>query len=218
MRTFSRAATVLTGILLTSPISFAQNPAPPANTWSQADGMRIVKEVRQKLAGLNDYDVFDYLRFAIRGRTIVLEGFASRPILKSDAESAIKNIPGIDAVSNEIKVLPTSFNDDRVRSDVYRSIYSQPSLRRYSGAPLGFGRLPSGPFAAGGITNDPPLGYHAIHIIVDNGNVTLKGVVDSEADAAIANIQANSTSGVFSVDNDLIVQGSKEHQKKKGSR
>ena len=40
--------------------------------------------------------------------------------------------------------------------------------------------------AAGGITNDPPIGYHAIHIIVENGNVTLTGVVDSDMDLAIA--------------------------------
>lgn len=31
--------------------------------------------------------------------------------------------------------------------------------------------------AAGGITQDAPIGYHAIHIIVDNGNVILSGVI-----------------------------------------
>ena len=51
--------------------------------------------------------------------------------------------------------------------------------------------------SAGGITNDPPIGYHAIHIIVKNGNVTLTGVVDSEADLAMAGMRANSVSGVF---------------------
>jgi len=56
-----------------------------------------------------------------------------------------------------------------------------------------------------GITNDPPIGYHAIHIIVKNGNVTLKGVVDNSADLAIAEMQANTTPGVFSVVNDLYV-------------
>ena len=60
---------------------------------------------------------------------------------------------------------------------------------------------------AGGITNDPPRGFHAIHIIVKNGNVTLYGVVNNAMDEAIAGIQANSAPGVFSVDNDLIVQG-----------
>jgi hyperosmotically inducible periplasmic protein len=60
---------------------------------------------------------------------------------------------------------------------------------------------------AGGITNDPPRGFHAIHIIVKNGNVTLYGVVNNASDEAVAGMMANSTPGVFSVDNDLIVQG-----------
>jgi hyperosmotically inducible periplasmic protein len=65
---------------------------------------------------------------------------------------------------------------------------------------------------AGGITNDPPRGFHAIHIIVKNGNVALYGVVNNESDAAIANIQANSTPGVFSVDNDLDVPGARKSE------
>ena len=61
---------------------------------------------------------------------------------------------------------------------------------------------------AGGITNDPPIGFHAIHIIVKNGNVTLYGVVNNAMDSAIAGMQANSAPGAFSVNNELIVQGS----------
>ena len=68
--------------------------------------------------------------------------------------------------------------------------------------------------AAGGITQDPPLGYHAIHIIVDNGHVILTGVVDSESDSDVAAIQANSTPGVFSVENDLYIAGGGSAKKK----
>jgi hyperosmotically inducible protein len=59
---------------------------------------------------------------------------------------------------------------------------------------------------AGGITQDPPQSYHAIHI-VNNSNVIFMGAVNSESDATVANMQANSTPGVFSVDNDLVVAG-----------
>jgi osmotically-inducible protein OsmY len=60
---------------------------------------------------------------------------------------------------------------------------------------------------AGGITQNPPIGYHAIHIIVNNGHVALYGVVNNTMDSNIAYIQANGTPGVFSVDNDLVVPG-----------
>lgn len=177
------------------------------DTWSPQLSANIVKEVRNKLLSLPDYSVFDSLRFAIKGKTIILEGYASRPVLKSDAANAVKGIEGVESVDNQIKVLPPSPNDDRIRVQVYRRIYSQPALRKYTSAPPGFGREPSVALAAGGITQDPPLGYHAIHIIVDNGNVILTGVVDSQSDADIASIQANSTPGVFSVDNDLHIAG-----------
>jgi hyperosmotically inducible periplasmic protein len=45
----------------------------------------------------------------------------------------------------------------------------------------------------------------SIHIIVKNGHVTLKGVVDSQADSDLANIRVKGVPGVFSVKNELTV-------------
>jgi len=183
------------------------NQASNPNTFTQEEGGRVVQEVRHKLLTLSDYDVFDSLGFGIRGRTIILTGFASRPELKSEAGRSIKEVKGIEGVDNQIKVLPYSPNDDRVRIEVYQRVYGAPQLRKYTSAPVGFGRQPSIALAAGGITQDPPLGYHAIHIIVDNGHVTLTGVVDSKSDADVATLQANSAPGAFSVTNDIQVAG-----------
>jgi hyperosmotically inducible protein len=208
-----RALSVLAAALIVSlaaPAAMAQNPAP---TWSQEDGMRIVQQVQKKLGSLTNYGVFDWITFGFHGKTLVLKGYASRPILKSDAGNAVKGIPGIDSVDNQIQVLPLSPNDDRIRAAVYNRIYTQPALRKYNANQGSLARAlgPGGrsvALMAGGITNDPPIGYHAIHIIVNNGNVTLYGVVNNEMDSAIAGIQANQAPGAFSVDNDLIVQGS----------
>ena len=174
-------------------------------TWSEPDMRRIVKAVRSKILGLSDYDVFDYITFALQGHTVVLNGYASRPILKSEAENVVKGIKGVESVQNDIKVLPFSQIDDHIRWQTYRRIYSEPSLRQYTNSPVGFGRAPSVALAAGGITNDPPQGYHSIHIIVNNGHVILEGVVDSQSDADIADIAANSVPGVFSVQDSLQV-------------
>jgi hyperosmotically inducible protein len=207
-RTLPLLAAVLVFSLVV-PTAIAQSPSP---TWSQEDGLRIVKEVQKRLGGLTNYGVFDWITFGVHGKTIVLKGFASRPTLKSSAANVLKNIPGVESVDNQIEVLPNSPNDDRIRASVYNRIYTQPSLRKYN-ANQGTVAQAMGPggrsvaMMAGGITNDPPRGFHAIHIIVKNGNVTLYGVVNNAMDEAIAGIQANSAPGVFSVDNDLIVQG-----------
>ena len=198
----------------------AQTPAPEATTgWSQPDTLRIVKEVQKRLGNLSNYGVFDWITFGLHDKTVILRGYASRPILKSEAENVIKKIPGVESVDNQIEVLPYSMMDDRIRGAVYNRIYTQPALRRYNANQgtnwQAIGPGPSVARMAGGITADPPRGFNAIHIIVKNGHVALYGVVDSESDAAIADIQAKSTPGVFSVDNYLIVPQKAPKQEKK---
>ena len=180
-----------------------QSQSQNTNGYSEQDVLRIAKEVRKAILSLPDYGVFDYIHFAIKGKTVILEGEASRPTLKSGAEKVVKNIEGVENVQNDIDVLPNSPNDDRIRAAVYRRIYSQPSLQKYTSnrGP----RFLSLTRRTMGITYDPPIGYNAIHIIVKNGNVTLVGIVDNETDFALAGMEANQTPGVFSVENDLQV-------------
>lgn len=205
-----------TAVLCAGQVVAAQQKAAPApqqqmeynqKTWAPEDAQRIVQQVRHELLSLTNYGVFDSLSFSIQGKSIVLRGYASRPTLKSDAERAVKKIQGVASVVNQIKVLPNSPFDDQIRVGVYTRIYTQPALRKYTGSPVGFGMFPSVARRAGGITQDPPQGYHAIHIIVNNGHVILTGVVNNESDASIAAMQANSTPGTFSVDNDLMWPG-----------
>jgi hyperosmotically inducible periplasmic protein len=199
---------------LAAPRVIAQNPSP---TWSQDDTLRIAKEVQKRLGSLTNYGVFDWITFGFHGKTVVLKGFASRPTLKSSAANVLKGISGVESVDNQIEVLPNSPNDDRIRAAVYNRIYTQMSLRKYN-ANQGSVAQAMGPggrsvaLMAGGITNDPPRGFHAIHIIVKNGNVALYGVVNNESDVAIAGMQANSAPGVFSVDNDLVVPGASKSE------
>jgi osmotically-inducible protein OsmY len=213
-------AAALLSLNLSAPTPMLAQAVQQAAPMSQEDGMRIVTEVRKRLAGLSNYAVFDWITFGFKGRTLVLNGFASRPTLKDDAGRAVKSIPGITAVDNEIKVLPLSPNDDRIRAAVYNRIYTQPALRKYNAnqgslaQALGPGGRSFG-MMAGGITNNPPLGYHAIHIIVNNGNVTLYGVVLNKSDSDIAFMQANSAPGAFAVNNDLVVQGQNPSQEPK---
>ena len=142
-----------------------------------------MKEVRHELAMLPYFSVFDNLAYRVDGDTVTLLGQVVHPTLKSDAEAAIKNIEGVAKVNNQIEVLPPSPEDDRLRIALYRAVYGSPQLQKYA------------------IENVPP-----IHIIVKNGHVTLEGVVDNEADKNVANIQANSVPGVFSVTNNLRVE------------
>jgi hyperosmotically inducible protein len=197
------------GLVAQIPPALAQQPAAPSDAQQQAI-VKLAEAVRKQIVSNTQYGVFDFIHFAIKGGdTVILRGQASRPTLKSSLESTIKRIPGVKSVENEIEVLPLSPNDDRIRAAVYRSIYGYGPLQRYTSNRGPSARIGNNSVArqAGGITADPPFGWHAIHIIVKNGNVTLAGVVDSDSDFAMAGMRANMVSGVFSVDNDLQVAG-----------
>lgn len=202
----------LVGVMFTAPVIRGQDQK-QGGRWSQDDTSRIVSEVQKQIGSLPDYSVFDWITFGIQGKTLILKGYASRPILKQEVGRVVKGIEGVETVDNQIKVLPLSSNDDRIRVSVYNLIYSSPSLSKYNanqGGIRGGGTLTR---MAGGITVDPPIGFHAIHIIVEKGHVTLYGAVLNSSDVTMATMRANSAPGAFSVNNELVVEGSVENVK-----
>ena len=147
----------------------------------------LARQVRHELVMLPYHGVFDSLGFKVDGSKVTLLGQVHRPSLKKSAERVVKRLEGVESVDNQIEILPTSSNDDRIRGGVYRSIYYHPAFTRYA------------------VRAVPP-----IHIIVKNGDVKLVGVVATEGDKNIAGLQANGVSGVFSVMNELTVENPRE--------
>ena len=148
---------------------------------------RLVQEIRHELVTLPYYDVFDWLEGAVTpDGTVVLRGQVVRPSTKSDAGKRVSAIEGVERVDNQIEVLPVSPGDDRLRLAIYRAIFNWNSpLFRYATRSV------------------PP-----IHIIVNRGRATLKGVVANEGDRNIAYIRARGVPGLFGVTNELEVENS----------
>lgn len=161
--------------------SFA-DPLPSRNTAAEPSktSKNLEERVRTELAKLPYYGVFDYLAFQIDGDRVRLVGEASWPALKTDAERAARSVEGVEGVINDIKILPVSPNDDRIRLATYWAVYGNAALAPYR------------------LNPQPP-----IRIIVENGSVILKGVVRSEIDRRVAHAQANGVPGAFSVTNNL---------------
>lgn len=182
--------------------SLRANVAPVARNVRQAQGQRVglssmmtnrplnavAREVRHELLSeLPYYTVFDWIEFEVLpDNTVVLRGeVTSPPDTKSRAVAVAKDVTGVSRVVDEIRILPVSPTDERLRRELYNAIYGFNSpLFRY-----GIGSR------------------QAIHIIVDGGRVALKGVVDTQADKDQAFIRARGVPGVFSVSNELTVKG-----------
>ena len=179
-------SSVLIGLLLVSGASAAKRDKNHIDAFmpGPVNENELSPEVRHQLITLPYYGVFDDLAFRLDGSTVTLLGAVTQPVLKSDAENAVKRIKGISLVINNIEVLPLSPMDNQIRAAVYRAIYGDPALSdRY-----GFRAVPS------------------IHILVKNGNVVLEGVVANGSDKNIAGLRANGVPGVFSVTNDLVAE------------
>jgi hyperosmotically inducible protein len=120
----------------------------------------------------------------VRDGEVDLTGQVNQPFKKADMGRLAQSVPGVRGVTNELKVLPASFFDDRIRLQVARAIYRDPVLSRY------------------GIQAIPP-----IHVIVDNGHVTLEGVVNNEMEKNVAGIRAGQSGLSFGqVTNNLRVE------------
>ncbi len=147
-------------------------------------------ELRDKLADKLAYDrigygiTFNALTLKVENGVATVGGDVRDYASRDSALAVVENTPGVKDVVDEINVLPTSQFDDDLRIRVARAVYGAPALNRYA--------------------LDP---QKPIRIIVDNGNVTLYGVVSSQLDKQVAETQARSVSGVFNVKNELVVPG-----------
>lgn len=144
----------------------------------------IAKQVRHVVLTYPYYSLWDQVGLFVHDGQVELNGAVTQPIKKRDLGRLVSAIPGVAGVTNEIKVLPDTPMDIRLRQQVARAIFTAPPLTRY-----GAGSLP------------------AIHIIVENGHVTLSGVVASDGDKNLAGIKARGAGLSFgAVVNNLEVE------------
>lgn len=153
--------------------------------------------LRDRLAEKLIYDrvgygttAFNSFTIGVQNGVVTLGGTAYGPTDKDSALSLVANYPGVKDVVDNIEVAPVSPMDDRIRLAEARAIYGAPQLNKYAIDPA-----------------------KPIRITVVNGNVTLSGVVDNQADRDVANIRANGVPGVFKVINNLQVAGASEKEK-----
>lgn len=141
---------------------------------------QIVKKLQYDRVGYGN--AFNAISVNVQNGVVTLGGNALGPVAADSAVSLASNFPRVRDVINNIQVDPLSPMDMQSRMQVYRAVYGYPSLNKYAIDPA-----------------------QPIRITVVNGNVTLDGVVNSQADKNVAGIRANSVPGIFKVINNLQV-------------
>jgi hyperosmotically inducible periplasmic protein len=131
-----------------------------------ADGRRfegLAHAVALAVRSCPQLTIFDYVTSRVEDGVVVLDGKVTTRSKKAEIERRVTSLDGVGGVRSAIGVLPPSRADDDLRYRVSRAIYGNPTFWSYAAMP------------------HPP-----IHIIVEDGRVTLLGVVPSHAERALA--------------------------------
>ena len=141
--------------------------------------LQVFQDVSRQVLRYPQFTIFDSINAWVDDGVVTLTGKVTMPYKKNDIEKRIAKIDGVTSVKNDITVLPVSMWDDELRARIARAIYGNSTFWQY-----------------GAMANPP------IHIIVENGRVTLEGVVNSNVDRMVARSIASSFDA-FSVTNNL---------------
>jgi hyperosmotically inducible protein len=151
-----------------------------APAWAaQRDDLQIFRDLSRQVLGYPNFTIFDSVNAQVEDGVVTLTGKVTMPYKRDALVERIMRVNGVRQVHNDITVLPVSQFDDELRLRIARAIYGNSNFWRY-----------------GSMVNPP------IHIIVENGRVTLEGVVNSNVDRMLARSIASSF-GAFSVTNKL---------------
>ena len=151
---------------------------------------KLQQEVNYSRVGYGT-TTFNAVAVTVHDGDVTLSGHVYDYIDRNAILALVQTTPGVRDVTDDMQVDPTSIMDDQIRVRVARAIYSYPSLQKYWINPV-----------------------KPIRISVQNGHVELDGTVDSKADRDIAFMRANQVPGVFSVKNNLQVEGQPAEQSK----
>jgi len=171
---------LMAAALLTS----AAGASTKGQTMGPVTDANLAQQVRHEILTYSRYTIWDDVSFRVANGSVELLGAVNQPYKKSDLGKIVQGIPGVVSMTNELKVLPLSTNDDRLRLQVARAIYGDATFLRYRMMAI------------------PP-----IHIIVDNGHVTLTGVVNNALEKQVAGMRASGAGlGFGPVTNNLEVE------------
>jgi hypothetical protein len=148
--------------------------------WAQNAPSPLSNQIQNALNAVPGYGVFDYLTFKLAdGARVTLLGQVGTADLRNRAEKAVRGLPGVTAVENNITVTTLSKDDAAVGKAVSNAIY-------------------------GGATPSIYAKEHSIHILVKNAEVTLEGTVKSDIDRTMIGSAAVGAGSVFGVTNHLV--------------
>ncbi len=186
--------------LLIGVAAFLLAGAGPAPGQGQRE--RLIQQIEQLIAGQRGMRIYDWVGFSVEGSQVTLEGVVTRASLKEGIERSVGALEAVDAVRNEIELLPRSGDDIGIRINAYWRIYGHPEIRRYVRQGREFE-----PRLRRGASDTQRVLLQPIHIVVSDGHLVLEGELEQHREKRVVEEQAYAVLGVRSVVNNIVVTG-----------
>jgi len=153
---------------------------------------RLTDDIVRAVGTHPQLTIFDDVKAQVQDGVVTLTGKVTADYKRQDVGRIVGRMEGVRQLRNQIGVLPASPFDDELRYRASRAIYTNPAFWSYASMAR------------------PP-----IHVIVENGHVTLTGVVASDGERALARSLATGL-GEVSVTSELrteaVPAGSGSHR------
>lgn len=175
MNRLNTSTLLLLGTLLVGTVG----PVPAFSEPLQGSDTAIENELRRTLTLELRSEIFDWVEAAVEDGNIMLTGQVYDLSTKKNIIRYTKKIEGVRTIYDNVEILPASASDDRIRQQVARAIYRNPTFT--------------------------PIGRAKIHIIVKGGRVSLEGIVNSRVEAKLAEARARHVGSVIQVENRLRI-------------
>jgi hyperosmotically inducible protein len=154
-----------------------------ANVQISKDDESLAREIAEDVSGSLFYTMFDDVHVRVADGVATLTGFVTASTKSKEFTKLASQVRGIQHVVNQIETLPASMMDEALRAEIAVKIYGSPAFSDHAKQRVG-----------------------PVHIIVRDGQVTLTGVVDSEAERQRAELIARHAYGTWSVINQLRLE------------
>jgi hypothetical protein len=122
----------------------------PADPRTDAE---IGAAIRRSVLASRSYSMFDAVGFAVKDGVVTLGGVVLDGKRRSEIAARVASLPGVSEVHNGIRVAPDSAADDKLRRRVAKAVYGAPTFAKRARE------------------------AHPLHVVVDEGKVTLRGPV-----------------------------------------
>jgi hyperosmotically inducible protein len=143
----------------------------------------IARQIDEQLFRYVFYTIFDIVHPSVKNGVVTLEGVVTEGFKAVEIEGHVARVRGVLEVRNLIRTIEASTTDETLRRAIATRLYRLPGFWPYS------------------VLISPP-----IHVVVEQGRVTLYGDVDTATDRDRATALVSVTPGVKVFDNLIRVR------------